>query len=102
MAGDDEAVPWQDRVSSDFDRLVAFATELHKTRRPEGEVSPKRERETDSGGHHHNMSYHDDYKQHMKKDDRRMKNEREYPANLSQPSRMMQDNRAKSKHMDGP
>lgn len=72
MPGEDEEIQWQDRVSSGFDRLVAFATELNKNRRSmeDGDsdrMSPKRE---DDGRGHQNI--YDNYKQqpshNMKKD----------------------------------
>lgn len=70
----EDDVQWQEdykvRVSSDFDRLVAFATEMNKSR----DTSPKRE------------SGPPDYR-HMKKDEtRKMKNE--IPADLSSERRM--------------
>lgn len=94
---DDDDIQWPEdfkvRVSSGFDRLVAFAaTELNR-RSEEGCVSPKRE-----------MSYVDYRTSHMKKDDSRnkMKNEREYPADLSNERRMrmmIEENRKSNKHM---
>lgn len=98
---DDDDVQWQEefkvRVSSDFDRLVAFATEMNKTR----ETSPKREMDTGPP----QMGY-GDYRTHMKKDDsRKMKNEKshDYPADLSNERRirmMMDEQNRKSKHME--
>lgn len=71
----DDDIQWQEdykvRVSSDFDRLVAFATEMNKSR----DTSPKRE-----------ITGPADYR-HMKKDEqRKMKNE--IPADLSSERRM--------------
>jgi hypothetical protein len=92
--GDDDDIQWPEdfkvRVSSGFDRLVAFAaTELN--RRSDESVSPKRE-----------MSYVDYRSSHMKKEDtRKMKNERDYPADLSHERRMrmmIEENRKSSKH----
>lgn len=98
---DDDDIQWQEefkvRVSSDFDRLVAFATEMNKTR----ETSPKREMDTGPP----QMGY-GDYRSHMKKDDsRKMKNEKshDYPADLSNERRirmMMDEQNRKSKHME--
>lgn len=97
---DDDDVQWQeefkDRVSSDFDRLVAFATEMNKTR----DSSPKRE--MDPGPPQ--MAY-GDYRSHMKKDDsRKMKNEKshDYPADLSNERRirMIMEEQRKNKHMN--
>jgi hypothetical protein len=94
--GDDDDIQWPEdfkvRVSSGFDRLVAFAaTELNR-RSDESSVSPpKRE-----------MSYVDYRSSHMKKEDtRKMKNERDYPADLSNERRMrmmIEENRKSSKH----
>lgn len=99
---DDDDIQWQEefkvRVSSDFDRLVAFATEMNKTR----EASPKREMEQAPP----QMSY-GDYRPHMKKDEpRKMKSEKvhEYPADLSNERRIrmmrMEEQNRKSKHME--
>ncbi|KAG5680076.1 hypothetical protein PVAND_009603 [Polypedilum vanderplanki] len=93
--GDDDDIQWPEdfkvRVSSGFDRLVAFAaTELNR-RSDENCVSPpKRE-----------MSYVDYRSSHMKKEDtRKMKNERDYPADLSERRMrmMIEENRKSSKH----
>ena len=65
---DDMQEDYKVRVSSDFDRLVAFATEMNKSR----DTSPKRE----SG---------QDYR-HMKDEARKMKHE--IPADLSNERRM--------------
>lgn len=94
--GDDDDIQWQEefkvRVSSGFDRLVAFAaTELNRRSVEEGNVSPKRE-----------MSYVDYRSSHMKKEDaRKMKTDRDYPADLSNERRMrmmIEENRKSSKH----
>lgn len=74
----DDDIQWQEdykvRVSSDFDRLVAFATEMNKSR----DTSPKRE----TGPADYNSRH-----SHMKKDEtRKMKNE--IPADLSSERRM--------------
>lgn len=101
----DDDIQWQEefkvRVSSDFDRLVAFATEMNKTR----ETSPKRERETDPGPQQ--MSYGGDYRSHshVKKDDsRKMKSEKshDYPADLSNERRirMIMEEQSRKKHME--
>lgn len=96
---DDDDIQWQEefkvRVSSDFDRLVAFATEMNKTR----DTSPKRE--IDSGPPQ--MGYCD-YRSQFTKDERKMKSEKphDYPADLSSERRirmMMEDSR-KSKHLE--
>lgn len=99
---DDDDIQWQEefkvRVSSDFDRLVAFATEMNKTR---GESPPKREMDAGS----QQMGY-GDYRTHMKKDDsRKMKSEKshDYPADLSSERRirmMIDEQNRKSKHME--
>lgn len=97
----DDDIQWQEefkvRVSSDFDRLVAFATEMNKTR----ETSPKRE--IDSGPQQ--MNYGGDYRSHVKKDEtRKMKNEKphDYPADLSNERRirMMMEEQSRKKHME--
>lgn len=89
---DDDDVQWKEefkvRVSSDFDRLVAFATEMNKTREP----SPGPQ-----------MAY-GDYR-HMKDESRKMKNEKphDYPADLSNDRRlrmMMEEQSRKNKHME--
>lgn len=66
---DDVQEDYKVRVSSDFDRLVAFATEMNKSR----DTSPKRE------------SGPSDYR-HMKDETRKMKHE--IPADLSSERRM--------------
>jgi hypothetical protein len=66
---DDMQEDYKVRVSSDFDRLVAFATEMNKSR----DASPKRE------------SGPSDYR-HMKDEARKMKHE--IPADLSSERRM--------------
>lgn len=87
---DDDDSQWKDdfkvRFSSDFDRLVAFATEMNKPREP----SPKREIEPMQ------MSgYHNDYRPHIKKDEsRKMKSEKshgheDYPADLTPSKRLI-------------
>lgn len=94
---DDDDIQWQEefkvRVSSDFDRLVAFATEMNKSRDASPPGPPP-------------MAY-GDYRGHMKKDEsRKMKNEKgshEYPADLSNERRirmMMEEQNRKSKHME--
>jgi hypothetical protein len=72
----DDDIQWQEdykvRVSSDFDRLVAFATEMNKSR----DTSPKRE--IGPADYRHSQ---------MKKDEtRKMKNE--IPSDLSSERRM--------------
>lgn len=95
---DDDDIQWQEefkvRVSSGFDRLVAFAaTELNRRSIEEERVSPKREI----------PPYVDHYRpsHHMKKEDvRKMKPERDYASDLSNERRMrmmIEENR-KSKH----
>jgi hypothetical protein len=73
----DDDIQWQEdykvRVSSDFDRLVAFATEMNKSR----DTSPKRE--TGPADYRHS---------HMKKDEETRKMKNEIPADLSSERRM--------------
>lgn len=94
--GDDDDIQWKEefkvRVSSGFDRLVAFAaTELNRRSVEESNVSPKRE-----------ISYVDYRSSHMKKEEtRKMKTDRDYPADLSNERRMrmmIEENRKSSKH----
>lgn len=98
---DDDDIQWQEefkvRVSSDFDRLVAFATEMNKTR----ETSPKRD--MDSGQPQMSFS---DYQSHIKKDElKKIKNENthDYSADLSNERRIRmmmseQNSRIKQSH----
>lgn len=122
MPGEDEEIQWQDRVSSGFDRLVAFATELNKNRRSmeDGDsdrMSPKRE---DDGGRGHQNIYDNYNKQqpshNMKKDkmkvDKQQDNHRAmemsaYAVDMQNEAErrramlMMSDNRKnKQHHMD--
>lgn len=104
---DEDDAQWKEdfkvRFSSDFDRLVAFATEMNKSRDP----SPKREAEQSS--YHHN-EYHQHHRTstHIKKDEsRKMKSEknheRDYPADLSHSDRrirMMMEEQSRGKHYD--
>jgi hypothetical protein len=102
--GEDDDVQWQeefkDRVSSGFDRLVAFAaTELNRRSIEETNVSPK-----------HEMQPYADYRTtNMKKEEqRKMKSERDsfhnhhHPADLRNERRMRmmfeEQNRKSSKH----
>lgn len=96
---DDDDIQWQEefkvRVSSGFDRLVAFAaTELNRRSIEEERLSPKREIPP-YVDHYHRPSHH------MKKEDvRKMKPERDYASDLSNERRMrmmIEENR-KSKH----
>lgn len=89
---DEDDVQWQEefkvRVSSDFDRLVAFATEMNKTR---PDVSPKRESE----------AYVGDYRSHIKKDEsRKMKNEKVLEPYPERRIRMMMEEQSRNKHLD--
>lgn len=97
--GDDDDIQWQEefkvRVSSGFDKLVAFAaTELNRRSVEEVNIniSPKREM----------VSYVDYRSSQMKKEEsRKMKTERDYPADLSNERRMrmmIEENRKSSKH----
>lgn len=95
---DVDDIQWQEdfkvRVSSGFDRLVAFAaTELNRRSIEEERVSPKRE--IPPYVEHYRASHH------MKKEDaRKMKSERDYASELSNERRMrmmIEENR-KSKH----
>lgn len=94
---DDDMYEFKNRVSSGFDRLVAFATEMNKSR----DASPKRELEQAPP----QMMY-GDYMHHMKKDEsRKMKSDkpRDFPADLSNERRirmMMEEQSRKSKHME--
>lgn len=99
---DEDETQWKEdfksRFSSDFDRLVAFATEMNKSR----DSSPKREIET-----YHNDYHHHRTSSHIKKDElhRKMKNEksheRDYPADLSDRRiRMMMEEQSRGKHYD--
>lgn len=123
---DEDDAQWKEdfkvRFSSDFDRLVAFATnvsEMNKSRDP----SPKRELEQPfhndyhhraSGEyhhqhhqHHHNHHHH---RTHIKKDEsRKMKSEksheRDYPADLTHSERrirmmMEEQSRGNKQHYD--
>lgn len=101
---DDDDVQWQEefkvRVSSGFDRLVAFAaTELNRRSIEEERVSPKRE--IPPYVEHYRSSHQQSQQQHMKKEDlRKMKSERDYASDLSNERRMrmmIEENR-KSKH----
>lgn len=89
---DDDMYEFKNRVSSGFDRLVAFATEMNKSR----DVSPKLEQ-----GPPPQMMY-SEYMHHMKKDEtRKMKSDkpRDYPADLSNERRirmMMEEQSRKS------
>ncbi len=94
---DVDDIQWQEdfkvRVSSGFDRLVAFAaTELNRRSIEEERASPKREIPP---------YVPDSYRHHMKKDDvRKMKSDRDYASELSNERRMrmmIEENR-KSKH----
>lgn len=93
---DDDMYEFKNRVSSGFDRLVAFATEMNKSR----DASPKREMEQAP-----QMMY-SDYMHHMKKDEpRKMKNDkpRDYSADMNNERRirmMMEEQSRKSKHME--
>jgi hypothetical protein len=100
---DDDDVQWQEefkvRVSSGFDRLVAFAaTELNRRSIEEERVSPKREIPpyVDHYHHHPRPTHH-----HLKKEDvRKLKPDRDYASDLSNERRMrmmIEENR-KSKH----
>ena len=93
---DEDDVQWKEefkvRVSSDFDRLVAFATEMNKTREPSPGPPPQ-------------MSGYGDYRQHMKDESRKMKSEKshDYPADLSNERRlrmMMEEQSRKNKHLE--
>lgn len=97
---DVDDVQWQEdfkvRVSSGFDRLVAFAAgELNRRSIEEERVSPKRE--IPPYVEHYRASHHS----HMKKEDaRKMKSERDYASEMSNERRMrmmIEENR-KSKH----
>lgn len=101
---DEDESQWKDdfkvRFSSDFDRLVAFATEMNKPR----DASPKREIEPPQ------MSSYNDYRPHIKKDEsRKMKSEKshsleDYPADLAPSKRlirmMMEEQHRGGKHYD--
>lgn len=98
---EEDDVQWQEefkvRVSSDFDRLVAFATEMNKSR----DISPKRETNMEP-----QQIGFNDYRSHIKKDDfRKMKNETPhgYPADLSNERRnriIMEDHNRINKHLE--
>lgn len=102
---DDDESQWKDdfkvRFSSDFDRLVAFATEMNKQPRGERDASPKREMEPSP------MSgYHNDYRPHIKKDEsRKMKSEKnnhdDYPADLSPSKRLIRMMMEEHQHRGG-
>lgn len=96
---DVDDVQWQEdfkvRVSSGFDRLVAFAaTELNRRSIEEERVSPKRE--IPPYVEHYRAPHHS----HMKKEDaRKMKSERDYvELSNERRMRMMIEENRKSKH----
>lgn len=97
---EEDNLQWQEefkvRVSSDFDRLVAFATEINKTR----DSSPKRE--TDMMG----SQQYTDFRSRTRIDESgKMKTEKShvYPADMTneKQNRMLIDEQSRmTKHME--
>lgn len=100
---DEDDVQWQEninqefkvRVSSDFDRLVAFATEMNKS----SNQSPKREMD--------HKPPHGDHRSYMRGDEPmplKIESGHDFPTDLSKERRfrMMMEEQMKNRHRDQP
>lgn len=98
---EEEDIQWHEefkvRVSSDFDRLVAFATEMNKP----NQASPKREIDTV----HKSQASLSDHRAHLNSIDSmqmKIENVHEYPTDLSRNERfkMMMEGKSKGRRED--